>query len=282
MILMLTVVALYTICSLNDKYAVSKAKYTGSQLTFLMAAGTVFFLLFTLPFSEIHFTLTPQSFIFILLIALSKYLEFNLSAKILISMSVFELKAWLGLTLFMSYFTDVFLYSSPLSILKILCIIITIAGLAMIARSGRKKVEYRKIAVPLIVYLLTKFSYGFIVKAAEPYISSAMLMLFALIVLAIALIPAAKPHLIAKNSPEGTKGMAIVLLCKLPNAFGLLGENAVAAQSLTNYSFIQPMILVVIFISGLFNKSEKPEILSIVGSIVLIAGILGFQFVDLI
>ncbi len=38
---MTAVVAMYTICSLNDKYAVSKAKLNGSQLTFLMAAGTI-------------------------------------------------------------------------------------------------------------------------------------------------------------------------------------------------------------------------------------------------
>ncbi len=76
MLLMTAVVALYTICSLNDKYAVSKAKFNGSQLTFLMAAGTVPFLALLLPFSDRTFTLSPITFIFIILIAACKYFEF--------------------------------------------------------------------------------------------------------------------------------------------------------------------------------------------------------------
>ncbi|MGN1100566.1 MAG: hypothetical protein ACI4RG_00110, partial [Huintestinicola sp.] len=253
MLLMITVVALYSITSLNDKYAVSKCKYSGSQLTFLMAAGTVFFLLFTLPFSDMHFTLSPMSFLFIGLIVLSKYLEFGMSAKILTEMSVFELKAWLGLTLFMSYFTDVFLYGQDIMGLKILCIIVTAAGLVLIAREGRRQVDYKKIVLPLVLYLLAKFSYGFIMKAAESYISSTMTLLCALVILALIMLPAAKPLQIPKESPEGLKGMLIVLACKLPNALGLLCENRIAAESLTNYSFIQPMILIVMFVSGFFS-----------------------------
>lgn len=277
MLMMLAVVALYTICSLNDKYAVSKAKYTGTQMTFMMSAGTVFFLLFTLPFSDRFMTLSPMSILFVVLIALSKYLEFALSAVILITMSIFELKAWLGLTLFMSYFTDIMLYSTPLSAGKLIFIALTAIGLVLIAQSGKKTVDYKRIAPALIFYILTKFSYGFIMKAAEPYISSTMTLFLALILLTIILIPLAKPWLIPKESPEGVKGMVIVIACKLPNALGLLGENAVAADSLTNYAFIQPMILIVIFAMGLFSKTEKPTGLSIGGGCAVIAGILGFQ-----
>lgn len=244
---MTAVVALYTICSLNDKYAVSKAKFNGSQLTFLMAA--------------------------------CKYFEFSMSAKILQQMSVFELKAWLGLTLFMSYFTDIIMYDQKISALKILCILVTAAGLVMVAVSGRKKVDYLKIVIPLIVYIAVKFGYGFIMKAAEKHISSTMTLFFALIILAVVLIPSAKPLSIAAGSPEGKKGVFIVILCKLPNALGLLGENAVAARSLTNFSFIQPMILIVILMLDFMRKSTRPTGLNLAGSIVCVLGILGFQAV---
>lgn len=282
MLIMLSVVALYTVCSLNDKYAVSKAKLGGSQLAFLMAAGTVPFLALLLPFFDRTFTLSPMTFIFILLIAGCKYFEFSMSAKILCEMSVFELKAWLGITLFMSYFTDIIMYSQNISILKILCIIITASGLIMIARSGRKKVNYSKIIIPLIICISVKFGYGFIMKAAENYISSTLTLFFALIVLALVLIPSAKPLSIAADSPEGRKGVLIVILCKLPNALGLLGENAVAAQSLTNYSFIQPMILIVIFILDLFRKSTRPTGMNLIGSVLCTLGILGFQAAGLL
>ena len=108
------------------------------------------------------------------------------------------------------------------------------------------------------------------------------MLLFALIILAVVTAPAAKPFSIAKNSPEGKKGVIIVLLCKLPNALGLLGENAVTAESLTNAAFISPMMLITIFIAGLFDKSTRPTGLNLVGSIVCIAGILGFQAVGLL
>lgn len=282
MLLMTAVVALYTVCSLNDKYAVSKAKFNGSQLTFLMAAGTVPFLALLLPFSDRTFTLAPITFVFILLIAASKFFEFSMSAKILEQMSVFELKAWLGLTLFMSYFTDIIMYDNKVSVLKILCILVTVAGLVMIAVLGKKKVDYPKIVVPLIVYIAAKFGYGFIMKAAEKHISSTLTLFFALIILAAVMIPSAKPLSIAAGSPEGKKGVMIVVLCKLPNALGLLGENAVAAQSLTNFSFIQPMILIVILMLDFVRKSTRPTGLNLAGSIVCVIGILGFQAAGLL
>ena len=282
MLLMLAVVGLYTITSLNDKYAVSKAKYNGSQLTFFMAAGTVLFLLPLLPFADTTVTADWLAPVFVLLIALSKYLEFDMSAKILEYMSAFELKAWVGILLFVSYFTDVIIYSQTVSIVKLLFIALTMGGLVMIAVSGREKVNYRKIAVPMILYLAARFIYGFVMNAAEGIISSTMTLLFALIVLALVMLPSAKPWAVAKNSPEGIKGVIIVLLCKLPNALGLLGENAVASESLTNFAFIPPMILIVIFIVGLFSKSTRPTGLNLIGSIVCIVGILGFQVVGMV
>ena len=260
----------------------SKAKYNGPQLAFFMAAGTVLFLLPLLPFADTTVTANWLAPVFVLLIALSKYLEFDMSAKILEYMSAFELKAWVGILLFVSYFTDVIIYSQTISIVKLLFIALTMAGLVMIAVSGREKVNYKKIAVPMLLYLAARFIYGFVMNAAEGIISSTMTLLFALIVLALVMLPSAKPWAVAKTSPEGMKGVIIVLLCKLPNALGLLGENAVAAESLTNFAFIPPMILIVIFIVGLFSKSTRPTGLNLAGSIVCIAGILGFQVVGMI
>ena len=279
MLLMIAVVALYSITSLNDKYAVSKCKYTGSQLTFMMAAGTLFFLLFILPLSDTTFTVCPQSFLFIGLIALSKYLEFAMSAKILIDLSVFELKAWLGITLFISYFADVFIYGQDISLMKIFCIILTAAGLVLIAKESKKQVNYKKIAIPLVLYLSSRLIYGFVMRSAEGYISSTMTLFWALVILALLMLPSAKPHKMPKESPEGLKGMAIVLGCKLPNAVGLLLENRIAAESLTNFSFIHPMILVVMFVTGFFNRTEKYTKYSIAGGLCVIAGIFGFQAV---
>ena len=72
----------------------------------------------------------------------------------------------------------------------------------------------------------------------------------------------------------------IVLGCKFPNALGLLCLNRIAAQSLTNYAFVQPMILIVMFISDFFTKKEeKKPVCSIIGGLLVISGIFGFQAV---
>ena len=80
MLLMLAVVACYTICSLSDKYAVSKLKMNGSTLTFIMAAATAFFMLAYLPFDSRYFDGSLTAYLAILLMAASKFLEFQLAA----------------------------------------------------------------------------------------------------------------------------------------------------------------------------------------------------------
>ncbi len=280
---MLLVVAIFTFTSLNDKYAVSKCRYNGSELTFIMAAFTALFLtpLLFLPFSFIDrtFTLSPVSVICVLLIALAKWLEFAMSAKILTEMSVFELKAWMGITLFISYFADLIMGGERFSAVKILLIAAAAAGLVVIAADGKQKVNYRAIVLPLILYISQSFFYGFAVKLSEGHISSSIALWLGLMILAIVMVPSAKPLTIIKRSPEGKKGFLITAGIKCPNAIGLMGLNAIAAQSLTNYSFIMPMCLIAVFIVGLVSKTDKPSRLRLIGSLLIIVGIVGFQAV---
>lgn len=274
MALMLMVVLCYTICSLSDKYAVAKIKFNGNELTFLMAAATALFMTFTLPFVDTRVVWGIPAVAAILLLTASKMLEFQMSALILQDMSAFELKAWLGICLFMSYFTDILMKTQGFSWLRLGFIAVTVVGLVLIAQSGRKKIRYGKIVLPLIVYLVAKYGYGFVIAAAEPYISSTMCLYFALILLVLILLPMAHPVRIFR---EKRNGGLFVVLTKIPNVAGLLGENAVIAVSLANYSFIQPMILVVLFFWGIARKEEEHDLLSVLGGIVCIVGIVGFQ-----
>ncbi len=272
-ILMLAVTACYTTTSLSDKYAVSKAKFTGNEFTFLMCSSMSVFLLFTLPFQELKFTFTWQSFAAILLIAVCKMLEFQMSALVLKQLSAFELKAWLGVTLFASYITDIF-YGAELKALKILCISVTIIGLIFIARSGKdNRTEYRKIIVPLILYLAAKYGYGLVIKAFTPYISPTMQLLPALAIIAVIILFTVKPTEILKKNKVGALK---VILARIPNTAGMLLENAVIAISLVSYSFIQPMILVTLFLIGLIRKEQHTR-LNLIGSIICVAGVVMFQ-----
>ncbi len=271
--LMLAVTACYTITSLSDKYAVAEAKFTGNEFTFLMCSSMSVFLSFTLPFQKIEFTLTLQSFAAVFLIALCKMLEFQMSALVLKQLSAFELKAWLGTTLFASYITDV-MYGADLRLLKIICIAATVIGLIFIARSSKEnKTDYRRITIPLILYLAAKYGYGLVIKAFTPYISPTMQLLPALIIISVIMLFRIKPSdIIRKNKTGAMK----VILARIPNAAGMLMENAVISISLSNYSFIQPMILVTLFVIGLIRKEQRAG-LSLFGSIICVVGVVLFQ-----
>ena len=274
-VLMLLVTVCYTITSLSDKYAVAEAKFTGDEFTFLMCSSMSVFLALSLPFQKLYFSLTWQSFAAVVLIAICKMLEFQMSALVLKQLSAFELKAWLGITLFASYMTDIF-YGAELKMLKLVCICVTVAGLVFIARSAKDgKVNYRQIAVPLALYLASKFGYGLIIKGFAPYVSSTMQLLPAMVMISLIMLPKVSvKELLGKNK----SGVLKVVLARIPNTVGMLLENTVIAISLANYSFIQPMILVTLFVIGLIRK-EKRSVLNLIGSIICVVGVAAFQIV---
>lgn len=271
-LLMLSVAACYTISSLSDKYAVSKAGFNGNEFTFIMCGSMSIMLCFTLPFQEILFTLTWQSFAAVLLIALCKILEFQMSALVLKQLSAFELKAWLGITLFASYFTDIF-YGEEISILSLICISTTVVGLVLISRSGKRVIDYKKIIIPFILYLLAKYGYGLIIKAFTPYASPTMQLLPALIIVTIVMLFKVNPAQVVKKNKSG---LLKVILARIPNTIGMFLENAVIGISLVSYSFIQPMILVSLFFISLIRRENSSK-LNLIGSIICVIGVVLFQ-----
>lgn len=271
-ILMLAVTACYTICSLNDKYAAAKANFSGDEFTFLMCSSMSVFLALSLPFQNLSFSLTWQSFLSVLLVVVCKMLEFQMSARVLKQLSAFELKAWLGITLFASYFTDI-LFGSELNIIKLICIFATAAGLVFIARSSKGGVNYKQIILPLVLYLVSKYGYGLIIRSLSPYASSTMQLLPAMVIISLIMLPRVHIRELIKNNRSG---VVKVVLARIPNTLGMLLENAVISISLANYSFIQPMILVTLFVIGLIRR-EKRSRLNLIGSMICIVGIVAFQ-----
>ena len=271
--MILAVTACYTVTSLNDKYASTGAKFSGSEFTFLMCSSMTVFLMFSLPFQKIHFTLTWQSFAAVLLIAVCKLLEFYMSILVLRQLSAFELKAWLGITLFASYITDV-IYGAPISVLKLICIVITAVGLIFIVRSGEKKeVDYKRIVLPLVLYLGAKYGYGLVIKSFSEYASPTMQLLPALALISLVLLPKAAPWKLIKKE---LKGAFIVVLARIPNTIGMLIENAVISISLASYSFIQPMILVSLFVIALIRREQYSK-LNLIGGVICVCGVILFQ-----
>ena len=226
----------------------------------------------TLPFQTIAFTFAWQAFAGIALVALCKLLEFKMSVLVLKAMSAFELKAWLGVTLFVSYFADVIM-GEKLKALRLIFICIAAAGLVFIVRSDKaEKINYKRIFLPLILYLAAKFGYGLTIRSFSDYASPIMLLLPGLVTVALICLPKVRFKTYRKK-PQGTLN---VVLARIPNTAGMLMENAVISISLANYSLIQPMILVTLFVIGLIRREEHSG-MNILGGVLAIAGVMGFQ-----
>lgn len=270
--LMAGVTACYTITSFSDKYAAAKSKFAPNDFTFLMCASMSVFLALTMPFQNIAFTVCWQAFAGIALVVLCKLLEFTMSVLVFREMSAFELKAWLGVTLFVSYFADVFM-GEKLKALRLAFICAAALGLVLIVRSDKaEKINYKRIALPLLLYLAAKFGYGLTIRSFSAYASSIMLLLPGLVIVALICLPRVR----FKAFSEKPKGTLNVVLARIPNTAGMLMENAVIAISLADYSLIQPMILVSLFVIGLIRR-EACSKANVLGGVLAVVGVMGFQ-----
>ncbi|MGN0633167.1 MAG: hypothetical protein ACI4JW_04780 [Oscillospiraceae bacterium] len=298
-ILMLINAASYTICTVNDKKTVSKGGLSGSEFTFLVSLSTAFFMLLALPFLNIRASLCPMTFVICVLLILDKLAEFYMAAVSLSVLSAFEVKAWLGLALFLSYASDCLFFGEQPSAAKILCLPAACLGLALIASSGKsdsgrsadKKKALRKIIPALMIYIFSKYAYGLIMRAGEPYLTKNTGLLISMLSLSVIMLPFVFP----KNKAGGSvvkrlysererpcelrqfkRVLLIVFLTRIPNIAGLLAENALIGISLTLYSFVQPLILVTLFFISVI-KRERFTGKSLVGSVICILSIVGFQ-----
>lgn len=300
LIFLLINVASYTICTLNDKKTVSRGGLSGSEFTFFISASTAAFMLPCLPFLHLRAALCPQTFGISALLVANKLCEFYTAAVCLSVLSAFEVKAWLGLAMFLSYGADCAIFGEAPSASKLACLPFALAGLALIASgsgNGRKltRGELLRLIPAMVLYIFAKFSYGLIMRAGEPYLSKntglfiSMLALTA--IMAVAIFPKRaeggllKRLYLANERPCDyavfKKMLLIVFLTRLPNIAGLLAENALIGMSLTLYSFVQPLILVTLFFITI-AKRERFTAKNLLGSLMCVGAIAMFQIFSII
>lgn len=273
--MMIGVAVLYAFCNIKDKQAISDYNLSGNEFSFFLAAPISLFLLPVLAFQSTYFTLSWQSFLAVALLTVQRFIEFQTAALILKVISAFELKAWLGLTLIISYFTDL-LFDASFNLLKLLCLAAMISGLTLIVKSEKKvKVNYKSIILPLIIYIISKYGYGVIIKGFAPHVSSTLLMVLAHLLIALLLLPFLN---FKKLFKEKRKGIVIVTLARIPNTAALLLESAVVMVSLVSYSFIQPLVLITLFLVDIIKK-EPYSRLNLFGSIICILSFIAFQLI---
>jgi hypothetical protein len=191
----------------------------------------------------------------------------------LTELSAFELKAWLGLGVFISYFYDVLFNGSAFSIVSLVLIFMTVTGLFLIANDDTKEVNYKRIALGLVGVVFAKSGYGIVIHRLKDTCSSTLAMCIAFSVICLGMLTFYHPVREFKQNPQAIGKLSAV---RVINTVGSLIENYVAQLSVVTYSLIQPSILIVMFLLNLL-KREKTSVKGIVGGIVCIIGIVGLQ-----
>ena len=100
-------VACYTLSSLGDKQISQKLKCSPAEFAFIVSAASMMWLLFTIPFMGWGLTINVRNGVILLFLTGCKFLEFYTSAILLKSVSAYELKAWLGINIVISYLYNV-------------------------------------------------------------------------------------------------------------------------------------------------------------------------------
>lgn len=266
----------FTVCTISDKYTISKYSLSSNDFTFLIAVSSCVFLLPAMLFTENFFRFSAGSVLTIIFVTIDKIAEFSASAAVLKKLSGFETKAWLGTALFLSYFSDIAFFGENFVLLRLLFIIITCGCLVFMVRDAKNtdKNRYKSIWFILILYILSKYFYGVIIKTAVDV--SPLLSLYISMVIITVIYPfkADLKGLFGKKR----KGTAIVFFTRIPNTAGLILENILIGLNLTMYSLEQPLILAMLLIYSFFRRESTSKV-SVISGIVCFAAILAFKLI---
>lgn len=136
-------VAFYSITAYGDKYISVKLKCGPGEYTFLVSFTTVLWLLLCLPVTGWHLQFRGDSIFLLVFLVMWKVLEFYTTAILLKSMEPYELKAWLGINVVLSYGVNLWNGKSGFQIYIFAFAIALIAGIYLIltSRTGEKRVK---------------------------------------------------------------------------------------------------------------------------------------------
>lgn len=229
-------------------------------------------MLMYLPF-DFYFKPTTSTFMLLGAFTICKILEFNLTAFTLTELSAFELKAWLGLGVVISYFYDIIFNSVDFSIISAIFIVMVVTGLFLISNDKSKKVNYKRIGLGLFGVVIGKSGYGIVIHELKNTCSSTLTMCIGLALICLIMLFYYNPIEDIKKNPKAIGKLSLI---RVINTIGSLVENYVATLSVISYSLIQPLILIVMFIISIIKK-DKSSKKGVVGGIMCIIGIVALQ-----
>lgn len=264
MLYSLLTVIFYAASSLGDKFISAKLKCGKQEFSLLVAASTALFLALTLPFVGWSFSFSLGSLLALAVLIFLKIAEFYTSADLLKSVSAYELKAWLSLNVLFSYLFDLLSGAEAFlwGILPCAAALLVCVGLIIFGERRTGKLKY---VVLSLTYIASKLLYGMQMNAlSEPPVSVLILVMAGVTLLQL---PFVKPKTFLQK-----RGLALGALTRITNAAGLWTEAIAAQQSLLLYSLVQPMQLLLLFVTALVQR-EKFTPLKLVGSILTLAAV---------
>jgi len=262
-------ITFYSITAYGDKYISARLKCTPGEYAFLVSVVTVFWLVLCLPFTGWRLGMDRYSFFILACLVVWKVLEFYTTAVLLKDMEPYELKAWLGINVILSYGINLWEGKSRFQTGILLLSLCLLFGIWLILTDRRGAAgELKKSMGVCLLYIASKFMYGLQIGRIKPYGNSVSILI--LVLTAVALIQLQR--LPKRKLPAG-KEMAGVVLSRLTNAAGLMTEAEAASANIFFYTLIQPLQLFVLFASCLITRRPMSR-RKWAGSILCVAAVL--------
>jgi len=263
----------YTLSSLGDKFISAKLKCKPSEFAFIVSAATTFWLAILIPFIGWKFEFNQNNSTILAILVACKLVEFYTMAILLKIVSVYELKAWLGLNIIASYVSDVFRGKEELNLIAIVCSAVLIIGIGLILYEEKEQENVGKMILFSLLYIAARFVYGFQMGRLTENCSTVSALLIVMIVVAIIQLPKANVLELRQK-----KGISLAILSRIANAAGLITEALAAMQSVFFYALIQPIQLTILFTISIVKKEPMGK-MKLVGSILSIIAVCIITFV---
>ncbi len=266
MIRSVATVLFFAASSLGDKFISAKLKCTAAEFSFLVALSTAFFLALLLPFIGWEFSFSGGTALAVGGLTVLKLAEFYTGAVLLKQVSAYELKAWLSLNVVFSFLVDLMLGEASYFAAFALCSVVLAVGIVLIAMDEGKK-RGVSVAALCLIYIASKFAYGFQMSALPAETSSLSALIAVMLLVAAVQLPFVRFGKFFRK-----RGLAAGALTRIPNAAGLLTEAIAAGESLLLYALVQPMQLALLFFTALVGR-EKMNACKIFGTVVTLAAV---------
>lgn len=248
MLLVMLTVACYTASSLGDKYISAKLKCTPAEFAFIVSFATTVWIGAAIPFSGWGFEGNLKNIILLFFLAAWKIMEFYTSAILLKTVSVYELKAWLGMNLVSSYICNVIRGIYGFHVLVLLFGALLLVGITLTVK-GQEYRSAKKIICLCIFYIVAKFFYGMMFGMMSPGCETTSVLFIVMIITALVQLPK-----INLKKVFVKRGIVTAAATRIPNAAGLIFEAAAAVENVFLYAMIQPVQLAVLFVISLIKK----------------------------